>query len=56
LFEKINFALLLEVREAKAAAVLAMICEEQLPRKAERRRDRAPRRGDQHNARLFKLG
>jgi hypothetical protein len=35
---------------------LAMIGEEQLRREPERRSNRAPRRRDQHSARLFKIG
>jgi hypothetical protein len=37
-------------------AVLAMIREEQSRREPEHRSDRAPRRRDQHNVRLFKVG
>jgi transposase len=37
-------------------AVLAMIRAEQLRREPERRSDRAPRRRDQHNTKLFKVG
>jgi hypothetical protein len=36
--------------------VLAFIREEQLRRERQRRSDRAPRRRDQHNPRLFKVG
>jgi hypothetical protein len=40
----------------RLGAVLAMIREEQLRREPEHRSDRAPRRRDQRNARLFKVG
>ena len=40
----------------RLGAVLAMIREQQLQREPEARSDRAPRRRDQQNARLFKVG
>jgi hypothetical protein len=36
--------------------VLAFIRDQQLRREPEHRSDRAPRRRDQHNPRLFKVG
>src|SRR5262252_5098652 len=44
------------VENKHLGAVLAMIRDEQLRRGPERRSDRAPRRRDQHNPRLFKVG
>ena len=41
---------------AAAGYVLAMIRDQQLRREPEPRSDRAPRRRDQQNARLFKVG
>jgi len=40
----------------RLGAVLAMIRDQQLQREPETRSDRAPRRRDQQNARLFKVG
>jgi hypothetical protein len=40
----------------RLGAVLAMIRDQQLQREPEARSDRAPRRRDQQNARLFKVG
>jgi len=47
-----------DLKEAKAllGAALAMIRDEQLRREPEARSDRAPRRRDQSDARLFKVG
>jgi hypothetical protein len=44
------------VENKQLGAALAFIREEQRRREPERRSDRAPRRRDQHNARLFKVG
>ena len=44
------------VENKQLGAVLAFIREEQLRRERQRRSDRAPRRRDQHNPRLFKVG
>src|SRR5215813_8504739 len=44
------------VENKQLGAALAFIRDQQLRREPERRSDRAPRRRDQHNARLFKVG
>ncbi len=44
------------VENKQLGAALAFIREQQLRRQPERRSDRAPRRRDQHDARLFKVG
>jgi hypothetical protein len=44
------------VENKHLGAALAFIRDQQLRREPERRSDRAPRRRDQHNARLFKVG
>ena len=44
------------VENKQLGAALAFIRAEQLRREPQHRRDRAPRRRDQHNARLFKVG
>jgi hypothetical protein len=44
------------VENKRPGAVLAMIREEQLRREPEARSDRSPRRRDQRDARLFKVG
>ena len=44
------------VENKQLGAALAFIREQQLRREPEHRSDRAPRRCDQHNARLFKVG
>jgi hypothetical protein len=44
------------VDHKRLGAALALAPEEQLRREPERRGDRAPRRRDQRNARLFKVG
>ena len=44
------------VENKHLGAALSFIREEQLRRQPEHRSDRAPRRRDQHNSRLFKVG
>ena len=44
------------VENKRLGAVLAFIREEQLRREPQRRSAKAPRRRDQHNPRLFKVG
>jgi hypothetical protein len=44
------------VENKQLGAALAFIREEQRHREPQHRSDRAPRRRDQHNARLFKVG
>ena len=44
------------VENKQLGAALAFIRGQQLRREPEHRSDRAPRRRDQHNARLFKVG
>jgi hypothetical protein len=56
-FDKIRQASQAAIVENKQlGAALAFIREEQLRREPEHRSDRAPRRRDQHNPRLFKVG
>jgi len=44
------------VENKQLGAALAFIRDQQLRRRPEHRSDRAPRRRDQHNPRLFKVG
>jgi hypothetical protein len=44
------------VENKQLGAALAFIREQQLRREPERRSTKAPRRRDQHDARLFKVG
>jgi hypothetical protein len=44
------------VENKRLGAALAFIRDEQLRREPLRRSTKAPRRGDQHNSRLFKIG
>jgi hypothetical protein len=44
------------VENKRLGAALAFISEEQLRRRLERGSTKAPRRRDQHDARLFKVG
>ena len=44
------------VENKQLGAALAFIRDQQLGREPEHRSDRAPRRRDQHNPRLFKVG
>ncbi len=44
------------IENKRLGAALAFIREQQLRREPQHRSDRAPRRRDQHNPRLFKVG